>query len=60
MERQMRNAGPIARLCGQIAQEQLARGRRFIQEQPRPSMLYEMEPWPQVLRHECVMSIAHD
>eukprot|EP00969_Alexandrium_andersonii_P078199 3448412-Alexandrium_andersonii.AAC.1 len=36
-DRQMRNAGPIARLRGQIAEEQLARGRRFVQEQPRPS-----------------------
>eukprot|EP00969_Alexandrium_andersonii_P154410 6825589-Alexandrium_andersonii.AAC.1 len=36
-ERQLRNAGPVARLRGQIAQEQLARGRDFAQEQPHPS-----------------------
>eukprot|EP00969_Alexandrium_andersonii_P304674 13467402-Alexandrium_andersonii.AAC.1 len=60
MERQMQTAGPIARLCGHIAEEQLSRGRHFIQEQPRPSSLYEMEPWPRVLRHECVMSITYD
>eukprot|EP00969_Alexandrium_andersonii_P159147 7030811-Alexandrium_andersonii.AAC.1 len=60
MERQLRNAGPIAGLCGQIAQEQLARGRRFVQGQPRPSMLCEMEPWPRVLKHECVKSITYD
>eukprot|EP00969_Alexandrium_andersonii_P090781 4007304-Alexandrium_andersonii.AAC.1 len=60
MGRQMRNAGPIARLCGQIGQEQLARGRHFAQEQPHPSTLYEMEPWPRVLRHECVVSIVYD
>eukprot|EP00969_Alexandrium_andersonii_P070442 3108707-Alexandrium_andersonii.AAC.1 len=51
MERQMRNAGPIARLSGQIAQEQLARSRHCVQEQPRPSALYETEPWPQALKH---------
>eukprot|EP00969_Alexandrium_andersonii_P323812 14307640-Alexandrium_andersonii.AAC.1 len=60
VEQRMRNAGPIARLCGQIAQEQLARGRHFVQEQPRPSTLYEMEPWPRALKHECVVSITYD
>eukprot|EP00969_Alexandrium_andersonii_P276645 12228028-Alexandrium_andersonii.AAC.1 len=49
MERQMRSAGPFACLCGQIAQEQLAHGRCFVLEQPRPSKLYEMVPWPQAL-----------
>eukprot|EP00969_Alexandrium_andersonii_P061500 2710979-Alexandrium_andersonii.AAC.1 len=41
MQEQLDVAGPIARLCGQVAEEQLARGRRFIQEQPHPSSLYD-------------------
>eukprot|EP00969_Alexandrium_andersonii_P090008 3974176-Alexandrium_andersonii.AAC.1 len=60
MERQLRAAGPTARLCGQIAQEQLARGRCFVQQQPRPGTFYEMEPWSQVLKHERVVSITYD
>eukprot|EP00969_Alexandrium_andersonii_P268040 11844256-Alexandrium_andersonii.AAC.1 len=39
---------------------QLEHGRRFIQEQPHQSSLYEVMPWPSVLRDECVMSIVCD
>eukprot|EP00969_Alexandrium_andersonii_P073983 3263317-Alexandrium_andersonii.AAC.1 len=51
-------AGPIARLRGQAAEEQLARGRRFIQERPRPNSLYDVAPWPHALEQECVVSIV--
>eukprot|EP00969_Alexandrium_andersonii_P116738 5160870-Alexandrium_andersonii.AAC.1 len=60
MQEQLRTAGPIARLCGEVAALQLGHGRHFIQEQPHPSSLYEVTPWPAVLRGECVMSIVDD
>eukprot|EP00969_Alexandrium_andersonii_P012785 557398-Alexandrium_andersonii.AAC.1 len=60
MQEQLRTAGPIARLCGQVAELQLQQGRHFIQEQPHPSSLYEVTPWPSVLHDECVMSIVYD
>eukprot|EP00969_Alexandrium_andersonii_P045267 1987848-Alexandrium_andersonii.AAC.1 len=60
MQEQLRTAGPIARLCGEVVGLQLEHGRHFIQEQPHPSSLYEITPWPSVLRDEHVMSIVYD
>eukprot|EP00969_Alexandrium_andersonii_P018973 828780-Alexandrium_andersonii.AAC.1 len=60
MQEQLNAAGPVARLRGQVAEEQLARGRRVIQEQPHPSSLYDVAPWPRVLQHERVMRIVYD
>eukprot|EP00969_Alexandrium_andersonii_P112408 4966459-Alexandrium_andersonii.AAC.1 len=41
MQEQLRAAGPIARLCGEVAGLQLEYGRHFVQEQPHPSSLCE-------------------
>eukprot|EP00969_Alexandrium_andersonii_P011337 493037-Alexandrium_andersonii.AAC.1 len=60
VQEQLRTAGPIARLCGEVAALQLEQGRRFIQEQPHPSSLCEVTPWPSVLRGECVTSTVYD
>ena len=55
---------PIAEFCGQVALLQLKRGRHFIQEQPHPSKLYEVAPWPivlgdafQVIYHRCMCGL---
>eukprot|EP00969_Alexandrium_andersonii_P060976 2686939-Alexandrium_andersonii.AAC.1 len=32
----------------------------FVQEQPHPSSLYKVTPWPSVMRDECVVGIVHD
>eukprot|EP00969_Alexandrium_andersonii_P001780 78458-Alexandrium_andersonii.AAC.1 len=53
----LRTAGPIARLCGEVAGLQLEHGRHFIQEQPHPSSLHEVTPGPAILRDERAMSI---
>eukprot|EP00969_Alexandrium_andersonii_P288237 12742960-Alexandrium_andersonii.AAC.1 len=59
MQEQLRAAGPIARLCGEVAGLQLERGRHLMQEQPHPSSLYEVTPWPSVLRDARAMSIVY-
>ena len=43
-------ASKLAAFCGQIALNQLEEGRHFLCEQPFPSRLYEVAPWPQVRR----------
>ena len=60
MEEQLRTARPIARLCGHIATCQLQKGRRFIQEQPHPSSLYQEPPWPSVLKDDRVVQMVYD
>lgn len=39
-------AVPLAMFCGVIADEQLSSGRHFLAEQPFPSKLYLVDPWP--------------
>ena len=50
-ERSMLNAHPLARFCGQLAEYQLQRKRFYLNEQPFPSELYRVEPWPAVRQH---------
>ena len=41
---------PHAIVCGEVAQLQLVANRDFLNEQPHPSWMYELQPWPLVLR----------
>ncbi len=47
-------------LCGNVAHDQLKKGLHFIQEQPHPSNLYHVHPWPLVLRIEGICQITYD
>ena len=54
---------PLARLAGDTALHQLAQTAPecdFLQEQPDPSMLYEVDPWPRVLMHARIASRVID
>ena len=50
-ERSFVYASKLAEFCGCIALIQLEEGRHFLCEQPFPSKLYEVAPWPQVRQH---------
>ena len=41
---------PLAKFAGYVAQEQLADNLDFVNEQLVGSKLYDVKPWPQVLR----------
>ena len=47
---------PHAIFCGEVAQLQLMVNRDFLNEQPHPSWMYELQPWPSVLQDERVDS----
>ena len=49
MQQKEREVRPLAILCGKVALVQIAKGLYFIQEQPHPSKLYQVHPWPKVL-----------
>ena len=49
--RSLEIAMPLAMFCGQVALRQLEDGRDFFNEQPHPSKLYLVEPWPTVRQH---------
>ena len=59
-ERSYARAAPHGRFCGEVALNQLKKGRHFINEQPFPSKLYLEEPWPQVLQHPNTRRIVWD
>ena len=50
-EKSFMYASELAAFCGQIALNQLEEGRHFLCEQPFPSKLYEVAPWPHVRQH---------
>ena len=41
-------AAELAEFCGVVAELQMREGRFFVNEQPFPSQLYRVSPWPQV------------
>ena len=42
---------PVAKFTGEVALYQLNHDRDYFAEQPNPSTLFEVEPWPQVRQH---------
>lgn len=59
-ERSYEYASKLASFCGQIAWTQLSEGRHFLCEQPFPSRLYEVAPWPQVRQHPNCLRVVFD
>ena len=59
-EASMRKAVPLAAFCGRIAAFQDDHHRFYLIEQPYPSKLYEVDPWP-AIRHRasCHRVIFH-
>ena len=53
-------AVPLAQFCGEIAMCQLEAGRHFLVEQPFPSNLYLIEPWPEIRRHPKCLRVVFD
>ena len=41
---------PHVSFCGKVALHQMRAGRHFFAEQPYPSWLFQVEPWPSVLK----------
>ena len=59
----LRLCKPLARLAGDTALHQLQQHNPlcdFLNEQPDPSRLYEVDPWPRVLNHPRVVSRVID
>ena len=59
----LRLCKPLAQLSGETAWHQLQQTRPrcdFLNEQPDPSYLYEVHPWPRVLNHPRVTSRVID
>ena len=55
--RQARADGvPLAKLCARVAEHRLSRGKHFILEQPRTSLVFQMKEW---LALEHVLHTAH-
>ena len=52
--------GPLAKFVGQVAFEQLSDNLDFVNEQPTGSYLYEIDPWPEVLKDPRVSSTRFD
>ena len=55
-----RKVRPLAIFTGRVALLQLKKGLHFIQEQPHPSQLYKVQPWPQVLAIKGVVQQLYD
>ncbi len=51
---------PLAQFCGLVALLQLGKDLHFIQEQPYPSRLYDVMPWPKVMRYQEVVQVVYD
>ena len=51
---------PLAHFAGMVAEAQLSDGLDFVNEQPVGSALYEVNPWPEILKHPRVSSINFD
>ena len=43
---------PHAIFCGEVAEIQFGVDRDFLTEQPHPSWMYELQPWPSVLEDD--------
>ena len=50
MAKKEREARPVAAFCGRVALLQISRNLHYIVEQPYPSSLFEVQPWPKVLK----------
>ena len=51
---------PLAKFSGEVAYEQLMDELDFVNEQPTGSDLYEVQPWPKVLKLPGVISETFD
>ena len=51
---------PLAILCGKVALIQMGKNLYFIQEQPHPSRLYNVDPWPKIMAMSQVIQIIYD
>eukprot|EP00439_Symbiodinium_sp_Y106_P057262 s2270_g8.t1 len=50
----------LARFCGDLAMLQSESDRVYVMEQPYPSGIYGLEPWPKVRKHpECHRVVLH-
>ena len=59
-QRSVERAEPLAAFTGKVAALQIAEGRYFVNEQPFPSNLYRVVPWPEVRRHPtCLRVVFH-
>ena len=59
-QRAYAQAAPLARFCGEIAQVQQSNGRYYVVEQPYPSSMYEVSPWPDIRTHsQCQRVVFH-
>ena len=58
--RSVAQAQPLAEFSGTVAALQIKEGRYFLVEQPYPSKMFEVEPWPSVRAHpSCLRVILH-
>ena len=55
--RSFATAAPLAQFCGEVALHQIGCKRYFLNEQPYPSKMYELSPWPRVRAHATCMRI---
>jgi hypothetical protein len=53
-------AAPVAKFCGEVALIQLDKGNSFMTEQPEPTRLYEIAPWPKVLNNPRVSKAIYE
>ena len=50
----------VVAFCGQVALIQCTKGNHFLYEQPFPSQLLEVQPWPKVTaREDCYQVVLH-
>ena len=53
-------AEPVAAFCGKVAQLQMKSQRFYLTEQPYPSNLYCVQPWPSIRTHaSCYRIVFH-
>jgi hypothetical protein len=53
-------ATPVAKFCGEVALIQLDKGNSCLVEQPEPTRLYEVAPWPKILKNPRVSKAIYD
>ena len=53
-------ASPIAKHCGVLAKRQLEGNRHFLVEQPVGSTLFQVQPWPAVVKDSRSLSLTFD
>ena len=59
MRKQEKDMRPVASFCGEVAIIQMDRSLHWLQEQPYPSDLYEVHPWPRALTYPHVCRIVY-